>query len=274
MLQRLDTQQQCLARRGIAFGRRRPNSASGGVIALRTVGSDVDAAESRAASDDLRRGVIAGITVYLLWGFLTLYWKLLHRFDAFELIGWRIASSCVADGRAPHRDAALASSDGRPPRPALLLRVAGAAVLLTVNWTSYVYAVVHDHVIETALGYFIAPLGTILIGVVVFREHLGRAQRIAVALAMVALVDPHVSYGRVPWLAVAIAVSWSVYGWMKKQVPLDSDREHVGGVTAPRRSGAARHRRGVDERRKRRDDRHHMADGCSSWPPASPPSCR
>jgi chloramphenicol-sensitive protein RarD len=185
----------------------------------------VPGAPDSVAGDDpahreLRAGVIVGITVYVLWGLLTLYWKLLREFDPFELIGWRIVSSSAL------MIVALSVTRGwRRLAPvvrdrALLARVAGAAVLLTVNWTSYVYAVVDGHVLETALGYFIAPLGTILIGVVVFHEHLDRAQRVAVALAVIALVVLTVSYGKVPWLALTIAVSWSVYGWMKKQVPL------------------------------------------------------
>ncbi len=167
-----------------------------------------------------RGGAAAGITAYLVWGLLTIYWKQLHQFSAFDLIGWRVASSAVVMGvvltatrRWTHLRPVL--RDRR-----LALRVVAASVLLTVNWTSYVWAVVHDHVIETALGYFMAPLGTILVGVVVFGEHLRAAQRVAVVLAVAAVVILGVSYGQVPWLALAIAVSWSLYGWLKKQVPL------------------------------------------------------
>ena len=173
-----------------------------------------------AADAELRSGVVAGLAVYLIWGLLTLYWKLLTDFDPIELIGWRVLSSALimaailtVTRRWRHLRVLLADR-------ALLVRVAGAAVLLTVNWTSYVWAVVHDQVIQTALGYFMAPLGTILIGVVVFEEQLRVAQRIAVALAVIALVILTVSFGKVPWLALAIAISWSVYGWMKKRVPL------------------------------------------------------
>jgi chloramphenicol-sensitive protein RarD len=102
----------------------------------------------------------------------------------------------------------------------LLARVALAAVLLTVNWTSYVWAVVHDHVLETALGYFIAPLGTVMVGVLALHEPLRMAQRIALVLGAAAVVVLTVSYGRVPWLALAIAVSWTIYGYLKKHVPL------------------------------------------------------
>jgi len=179
-------------------------------------GADADA----DADDELRRGAIVGLSVYVIWGLLTLYWKLLRDFDPIELIGWRVISSSAvmalivtATGRWGHLRVLLADR-------ALLLRVAGAAVLLTVNWTSYVWAVVHDQVIQTALGYFMAPLGTILIGVVVFKEQLRAAQRVAIVLALIALVILTASFGKVPWLALAIALSWSVYGWMKKRVPL------------------------------------------------------
>jgi chloramphenicol-sensitive protein RarD len=102
----------------------------------------------------------------------------------------------------------------------LLGRVTLAALLLTVNWTSYVWAVVHDRVLETALGYFIAPIGTVMVGVVVLHETLHAAQKVALGFAAAAVVVLTVSYGQVPWLAVAIAVSWTTYGYLKKQVPL------------------------------------------------------
>lgn len=168
----------------------------------------------------LRSGIVAGLTAYGAWGLLTLYWKLLDDFDAFELVGWRVISAALI------MTAVLSWrrrwSQLRPVvrDRALLGRVALAALLLTSNWSSYVWAVVNDNVIETALGYFMAPLGTMAIGVVVFHEHLHRAQQVAVALAVAAVVVLTVSYGRVPWLALVLAGTWSLYGWLKKEVPL------------------------------------------------------
>lgn len=167
-----------------------------------------------------RSGAVVGIVTYVFWGLLTVFWKGLHGFDAFELIGWRVTLSAAtmaivltATGRWTHLAPVLR-------RRALLARVTLAAALLTVNWTSYVYAVVHDHVIETALGYFMAPLGTMAVGVVVLHERLRLAQRVAIGFAAAAVVVLTFSYGRVPWLALAIAVSWTCYGYMKRQVPL------------------------------------------------------
>ena len=167
-----------------------------------------------------RAGIIAGATAYVVWGLLTIYWKQLHGFDAFELIGWRITASAVImaialtiSKRWLHLRVLLRDR-------ALLARVAAAAVLLTVNWTSYVWAVVHGHILETALGYFIAPLGTVTVGVLVLHETLRRALKVALVLAAGAVVLLTISYGRVPWLALAIAVSWTWYGYIKKHVPL------------------------------------------------------
>ena len=111
------------------------------------------------------------IAAYLLWGLLTIYWKELRRFDPFELIGWRIISASLVM-------AAVITARGRwgvliaaPARASHSCgRLAVAAVLLTANWTGYVWAVANDRVLETALGYFMAPLATMLLGVTVLGE--------------------------------------------------------------------------------------------------------
>lgn len=168
-----------------------------------------------------RAGIIAGIAAYVIWGLLTIYWKQLHGFNALELIGWRITASAITMAivlTATRRWRFLAVL--RHDR-ALLARVGAAAVLLAVNWTTYVWAVVHDHVLETALGYFIAPLGTVTVGVLVLHEPLRMALKIALAFATAAVVVLTISYGGVPWLALAIAGSWTIYGYIKKHVPLN-----------------------------------------------------
>lgn len=168
----------------------------------------------------LRSGLIAGLTAYLVWGALTVYWKQLTEFDAFELVGWRVMSSAAIMGGVLTATGRWGAVRSIVRDRSLLARVTLAAFLLTGNWTAYVFAVVHDHVIETALGYFMAPLGTIAVGVLVFHEHLTRLQRVAVGLAVVAVLVLAVTYGQVPWIALILAGTWSLYGWLKKQVPL------------------------------------------------------
>jgi chloramphenicol-sensitive protein RarD len=167
-----------------------------------------------------QRGIAAGVTAYLVWGALTLYWRHLENFNAVELIGWRVICSAAimtvvlsVSHRWQHLRPLLA--DRR-----LLGSVVLCAVILTVNWTTYVWAVVHDHVIETALGYFLAPLGTMAVGVIVLHEKLNRVQQFVFVLAVIAVGILTFSYGHVPWLALIIASSWVVYGYLKKHVPL------------------------------------------------------
>lgn len=177
---------------------------------------------------DERTGIVAGLSAYLLWGFLTLYWKALHGLDPFELIGWRIICSAVLLVvllSTTHRWGPLIAA---LHRPRLVGRIALAAVLLTANWTCYVWAVVNDQVIETALGYFMAPIGTMLIGVFVLHERMRRAQVVAFALAVAAVGVLAFSYGRIPWIALTLATTWSVYGLLKRQVPLDPFQSLTG----------------------------------------------
>jgi chloramphenicol-sensitive protein RarD len=101
-------------------------------------------------------------------------------------------------------------------------RLFAASILVTVNWSSYVWAVAHDHVIETALGYFMAPLCTMWLGVAVLKEKLNTAQKVTISLAVAAIAILTVGYGRVPYIALLIAGSWSLYGLLKKQIPLKS----------------------------------------------------
>ncbi|MGE5209721.1 MAG: EamA family transporter RarD [Acidobacteriota bacterium] len=174
----------------------------------------------RPPGRSVQRGVQLGVLAYLLWGFLTIYWKQLTAFDAFELIAWRMACAgvvmaVIVTARRSWPTIARALADG-PTAGRLLV----ASVLLTVNWGGYVWAVTNDRVIETALGYFIAPLATMAIGVFVLGERPSTAQRVAFGLASVAVVILTVSYGRPPWVALLLAGTWSLYGLAKRRVPL------------------------------------------------------
>jgi chloramphenicol-sensitive protein RarD len=172
------------------------------------------------SSDEQQRGIVAGVAAYLVWGALTLYWRHLEAFDAVELIGWRVI--CAAALMAIVLSVSHRWQHLRPllNDRGLLGSVVLCAIVLAINWTTYVWAVVHDHVIETALGYFLAPLGTMAIGVAVLHEKVSRAQEFVFVLAVIAVGILTFSYGRVPWLALVIAASWVIYGYLKKHVPL------------------------------------------------------
>ena len=166
------------------------------------------------------QGVRLAVAAYLLWGFLTIYWKQLSGFDAFELIAWRMACAGVVMAIVVTARRTWPTVIGALRDPGVARRLVLASLLLTVNWGSYVWAVTNDRVIETALGYFIAPLATMAIGVFVLKEQPTTAQRFAFGCAAVAVVILTVSYGRPPWTALVIAGSWSLYGLTKRRVPL------------------------------------------------------
>jgi len=169
-----------------------------------------------------RSGVAYGLGAYITWGLLTIYWKFLKDFNAFELIGWRVVTSSIILLTVIIYTKRLRSLVTALRDPKLSLRIALASILLSINWTTYVWAVVHENVIETALGYFISPLATMIIGFAVLREPIRSAHRAVIAFAGIAVVILTYSYGRPPYLALIIAGSWSVYGYLKKQVPLSS----------------------------------------------------
>ncbi len=166
------------------------------------------------------QGVRLAVAAYMLWGFLTIYWKQLSAFDAFELIAWRTVCAAVVMALVVTARRTWPTVIGALRDPGVARRLVLASLLLTVNWSSYVWAVTNDRVIETALGYFIAPLATMAIGVFVLKERPTTAQRFAFGCAAVAVVILTVSYGRPPWIALLIAASWSFYGLTTRRVPL------------------------------------------------------
>ena len=179
-----------------------------------------------------RSGIAYAFGAYITWGFLTIYWKFLKDFNAFELIGWRIVTSAVVLlaillYNKQLRNLAAALRDKRVRKIIVV-----ASIMLAINWTTYVWAVVHDHVLETALGYFIAPIFTMLIGFIVLREPVRNSHRIIIFLASIAIAILTYSYGQPPWRALLIASSWSVYGFLKKKIKLSSLESLSGEVVA------------------------------------------
>ncbi|MFT4658761.1 MAG: chloramphenicol-sensitive protein RarD [Ilumatobacter sp.] len=173
-------------------------------------------------TDDVSRGVRVALIAFTLWGVLTVYWKQLDAFDAVELIGWRmvfagIVMGVIVTARGTWPKIRAAFADRRT-----FARLIVAAVLLSANWGSYLWAVVNDRVIETALGYFIAPLATMAIGVFVLREAPTGPQKVAFVLATFAVVILTVASGQPPWVALILAATWSLYALSKRQINLDA----------------------------------------------------
>ncbi|MEU8340399.1 chloramphenicol-sensitive protein RarD [Actinomadura meyerae] len=165
----------------------------------------------------MKRGMAAGVGAYVMWGLFPLYWPLLKPAGAGEILAHRIMWSLVAVGAV----LAVRRAWARVGRRQVLLLV-GAAVVISVNWWTYIYAVNSGHTIEASLGYFINPLISVLFGVVVFRERLRPWQWAAVGLGAVAVVVLTADYGRPPWIALVLALAFGLYGLLKKFADMPS----------------------------------------------------
>jgi chloramphenicol-sensitive protein RarD len=172
--------------------------------------------------DERRLGVVSGIGAYALWGLFPLYFPLLEPAGGLEIVAHRVIWSLVfvAVLLTVVRRWPLVRSAFADRRTVLVL--AGAAVLIAVNWLVFVYGVNSGHVVETSLGYFINPLVSVLLGVVVFSERLRPLQWTAVGIAAVAVGVLTVDYGHPPWIALALAASFGLYGVMKKLVRVEA----------------------------------------------------
>ncbi|MCW2903907.1 MAG: RarD protein superfamily transporter [Streptosporangiaceae bacterium] len=163
---------------------------------------------------DVRKGVLYGIAAYGIWGLFPLYWPLLKPAQAFEILAHRIIWSLlvVMVLLAVMRHWSWVRSLTWKQVGLLAL----AAVVVSVNWGMYIYGVNAGHTIETSLGYFINPLISIVLGVLVFRERLRRTQWFAVGLGTLAVIVLTADYGRLPWIALVLACSFGSYGLLKK----------------------------------------------------------
>ncbi|MER7796432.1 EamA family transporter RarD [Microbacterium sp. NPDC096154] len=163
-------------------------------------------------------GTLYGLGAYVLWGVLPLYFVALAPAGAWEVVAWRVLLSLVFCAllltvtRGWRRFVTVL----RTPRLAALMALAG--VLIYVNWQVFVLATQTDHVLEASLGYFINPITTVLLAVLVLRERLRILQWIAIAVAALAVIVIVVGYGAVPWYALLLTASFGVYGLVKKQV--------------------------------------------------------
>lgn len=167
-----------------------------------------------------RRGILLGVAAYACWGLFPLYWPLLEPAQPMEIVAHRIVWSLVFVLLILliRRRWAWLRAVAHDRRRLGLLVV--AAVVISVNWGMYIWGVNSGHVVETSLGYFINPLVTVLIGVLLLGERLRRLQWWAVALAAVAVAVLTVDYGRPPWIALVLAFSFATYGLAKKKVAL------------------------------------------------------
>ncbi len=168
---------------------------------------------------------MAALSTYLIWGVLPLYWNLLARAEANEILAHRIIWSfffmvvvlMVTKRWQSFKEDCRALWQNKKRGAILLL----AAFTISLNWLTYIWAVNHGHVIDTSIGYYINPLMSVLFGIVFFRERISGLKKISLLLAAIGIVLMTYELGKLPWVAVVLAVSFSVYGALKKQLHLN-----------------------------------------------------
>lgn len=168
------------------------------------------------------KGILFGTGAYVLWGFLPVYWKLLQQVPPLEVLAHRIVWSLVflltllmVTGRFP---AFLQEVKSLIQQPRKLLGIFLAAMVLNFNWGTYIWAVSSNQIIQTSLGYYINPLISVLLGILFLKEKLSLWQLVAFILAFIGVLSLTIQYGTFPWVALSLALSFGVYGLLKKLV--------------------------------------------------------
>lgn len=170
------------------------------------------------------RGILSAFGAYLLWGLLPIYWKLLKRASALEILSHRVLWSllfllillCITRRIGLFR----LETQSVLTQPRKMLGVLATASLISVNWLVYIWAVNDNRIVETSLGYYINPLVNVLIGVLFLKEKLSRQQYFAVFLAACGVLNLVLHFGSFPWVALSLAISFSLYGLCKKKLGL------------------------------------------------------
>jgi chloramphenicol-sensitive protein RarD len=174
-------------------------------------------AKADATRRDERSALIAGFAAFATWGLIPVYWKLLKAVSAPEILAHRLVWTTLFliilltwQGRWPELRAAALS------RRSLLYCLA-SGLALSINWLFFIWAVNVNRVVETSLGYFMTPLVNVLFGAIFLRERLTRWQLVSVLLALVGVLNLTLGYGKFPWVAVILCVSFGLYGLLRKK---------------------------------------------------------
>lgn len=165
-------------------------------------------------------GLLFGVSAYAIWGLFPLYWPLLKPSGPVEIVAnrsvWTLLVCFIALALLHQFGATLALMKNAK----ILLKLALTSVLISINWLVYIWGVNHGHVVECALGYYINPLIIIAFGVLLLKERMRRLQWVSVGIAIVGVLVLTIDYGRPPWIAFALALSWGSYGVIKKQLSI------------------------------------------------------
>ena len=168
----------------------------------------------------MNKGIVYAISAYGIWGLLPVYLKWLHTVPAMQVISHRILWSCLLLGGVILLTRQWTAFHATALTPRILRTYAIAAMLIAINWLTYVWAVDAGRIVEVSLGYFINPIISVVMGVIFLGERLRPWQWLPVGMVVIGVLYLTVSYGALPWLALILAFSFGTYGLIKKTAPL------------------------------------------------------
>lgn len=172
-------------------------------------------------NDDERRsrvGAICALTAFAWWGFIPVYFKLLSEVQAYEIVAHRILWAAATAVVILALSGQLETFTGLIRHPRRIAFLALSGYLVACNWLVFTWAVINDRILDTSLGYFINPLFSVLLGVVVLRERLRPGQRLSVFIAAAGVAYMVWTTGFLPWIALVLAFTFGLYGLIRKQV--------------------------------------------------------
>jgi chloramphenicol-sensitive protein RarD len=171
-------------------------------------------------NEDTLGGFFYALTAYLLWGFLPLYMKAVAHIPAYEVVAHRVLWSLPIAGAVLLYRRRMGDIVAALRNPRMLLMAATTAAFVSINWMIYVYSISAGRALESALGYYINPLFSIALGSLLLKESLSRAQMAAIGLAVVAVGILTWDAGGLPWISIGLAVSWGIYAFLRKTLPV------------------------------------------------------
>lgn len=176
----------------------------------------------RKTGGDNITGILCAVSAFTIWGVLPLYWKLMNNISSTEILAHRffwafVFTLLLVLFRSQKGEIRKVVSQRKN-----LFFLCAAALVICINWGTYIWAVNSNHVVETSLGYYINPLLSVLLGIVVFKEKISKLECAAVVFAFIGVSIITVQYGRIPWIALVLALSFASYGAIKKHVKINT----------------------------------------------------
>ncbi|WP_082735598.1 EamA family transporter RarD [Polycladidibacter stylochi] len=191
-------------------------------------GSDTTAAQLQTIAAqqqekaDFKAGVLAALLAYIIWGFAAIYYKLTADFPAMLVICYRILGSVLFVTFYMAYKGQLNALIDIFKNKRLMLQLSLSSAIVTLNWTVFIWAVEVDRVLDASLGYFINPLVTVALGVLVLKERLRYGQILAISISIVAVAYQTYELGKLPWVSLVLAFSFAIYGLIRKQTPVNA----------------------------------------------------